>query len=578
MSPAARLKHARHAVAGLLLPATWLALSGAARAEEPDATTTTTEAPATTTTTAAPAPTTTLPKEVRKKLEATAPARAFLAGMSDDDDAEVDAPVAVAPTAAPASTTPQVVAPSFPAPTSIRIDDGFSGAVSRPTRSSAPSVDGTAPAPTPEAPAPFTGVPTGDEPGSGSAAPNGGLALVAGAGQLLSGGSPDLIAGAPASLADAAALAASGAALVASFDGGPADTGQGENPERGPPLAVISTGDATATGNLAVTTIDQTTMIAVTKKGTVSLTTADNRDTGASWFSASLPAGMLGGRDARVASMAIGSSGSDAGNGTVTITTGDALASGNASTTIINQTTLVAVTTNGADVEVNQPAAVANIGTATAVTGGNTALGTTNGGSGSAIITTGDATAYGNRSTTVINQKSIVAVTGSNSSVRITQWASVDNIGTATATTGDNSAIGSTGEGDGTAVIRTGDATAIGNQSTTTIDQRTIVAVTGDRSTASIDQQADVNNVGTATASTGGNAAVATSGASYGSVLITTGDAQATGNVADTTVSQRGINIATGRFAGVSVTQGAGVINAGTALATTGRNTGVGAG
>ena len=50
MSPAARLKHARHALAGLLVPATWLALAGTAQAEDKDA-------PATTTTTAAPATT-----------------------------------------------------------------------------------------------------------------------------------------------------------------------------------------------------------------------------------------------------------------------------------------------------------------------------------------------------------------------------------------------------------------------------------------------------------------------------------------------------------------------------------------
>ena len=580
MSPAARLKHARHALAGMLLPATWLALSGAAQAEDTTAaaTTTTTEAPATTTTTAAPTTTTThpLPKDVKKKLEQAAAAQAFVASL-DTDEPAADAPPAGAEIVAEVVTEASPTAVGGGA-APIQVGDGLRFSFDGPTgRGSA-----AAPSPSPagtgatEAP-PMTGLPTDDDPRSNRPSGGTGAAFDLGAVAAAAVGGADLGLGPAGADLDPALLAASGWAPTLSSLFVTGATGQGENPERGPPAAAIDTGNATATGNRAVTTIDQTTMIAVTEKGTVSLTTAENRDTGAGWMSATLPSGLLGGHAALLSAAGFGTGGVN-GTGTVTITTGDALAIGNWSDTTINQKTMVAVTANGQNLVIDQPASVANIGTASAVTGNNTALGTTNGGGGSAAISTGNATAYGNRSVTVINQSTLVAVTGSNSHVWITQSATVDNIGMATATTGGNSATGTTGEGDGNAVIRTGDARAVGNESSTTINQSAIAAATGTRSTAVIDQQANVNNVGTATASTGGNAAVAASGGSYGSVLITTGNADATGNTAQTTVTQRGISVATGRFAGTSITQGAGVVNAGTAVATSGINTAVGAG
>ena len=585
MSPAARLRHARHALAGMLVPATWLAMSGAARAEEPapaPATTTTTAAPATTTT-APPSTTTTLPipKKVQKRLQQSDAGQAYLASFGTDE-----APAQAAPT--PASAPVGDVLPSIsvtpapyaaPAPPSIQIGDWSDDSVdwpARPVVPAAPSSTAPAPAGTPTE-APFTGLPTGDDPRSAFPLPGTGASFDLGAVPGAATGGADLAFGPPATTFDPALLAGNGKVAAVAQLFGPGSTGQGENPERGPPGAAITTGDANATGNRTVTVIDQTTMIAVTEKGTVSLTTADNPATGASWMSATLPSGMLGGNADLLSAAGFGTGDVD-GTGTATITTGDAIAVGNWSDTTINQTTLVAVTANNQTLVVDQPASVANVGTATATTGGNTALGTTNGGGGSAVITTGNATAYGNRSTTVINQSTLVAVTGSNSHVWITQSATVDNIGRATATTGDNTATGTTGEGDGTAVIHTGNATAVGNESTTTINQSGIAAVTGNRSTADIDQQAEVNNIGTANASTGGNAAVAADGGSYGSVLITTGNADATGNTAQTTVTQKGISVATGRFAGTSITQGAGVVNAGTAVASSGFNTAVGAG
>ena len=581
MSPAARLKHARHALAGMLVPAAWLAMGGAAGAEEPaPKATTTTTAPATTTT-VAPSTTTTslpIPKKAQKRLEESGAAQAYLASLSDDD---ADPPAPGAPAAeAPAPTITIAPAAGQPGPSSIRIGDEPDTTLDLRSRVTPRALPGTTTPTgsdaTPQEEAPLTGLPTDDGPRSGAPAAGSGSVFDLGAVPSPASGGADLAGGTPGPTLDPAISADRGSAAAALELFLAGSTGQGENPERGPPAAAIDTGNATATGNQAVTTIDQTTMIAVTPEGTVSLTTAENRDTGEGWMSATLPSGLLGGREALLSTAGFGTGG-ETGNGTATITTGDALAVGNWSQTTINQKTMVAVTADGQNVVVDQPASVANVGTATATTGGNTALGTTNEGAGSATITTGNATAYGNRSTTVINQSTLVAVTGSNSNVTITQSAAVDNIGTATATTGDNQATGTTGEGDGTAVIRTGDAKAVGNESSTTINQSGIAAVTGNGSTASIDQQADVNNIGTANASTGGNAAVATSGGSYGSVLITTGNADATGNTAQTTVTQRGISVATGRFAGVSITQGAGVTNDGTAGATSGSNTATGA-
>lgn len=579
MSPAARLKHARHALAGLLVPATWLALAGAAHAGEADApdTTTTTEAPATTTTTAAPTPTTTAPpKQLRKVLARAAEGEAALAQLNGDDEPDSDSPGAAVPVA------PTAALISRPAPASINTSDFWTlspagvPSVSRGqpagTPTAAPGLVATAPA---SAADQDGGIPTGDTPSSTPAAPVPSTAFAPAPAPVPSTGWPGTISGAPAPVVDPAVGAAIGGAPAVVVAGGPSATGQGENPERGPPAAAITTGDANATGNQTVTTIDQSTLVVVTRRGTVSLTTAENRDTGATWRSATLPSGLLGGTDPQLLTAATGAR---MGDGTVTITTGDAFALGNWSSTTINQSTTVVVTARGQDVTVDQPASVVNVGTATAVTGSNTALGSGNNGNGTALITTGDAVAYGNRSTTVISQDTTVIVTGSHSSVRVAQSAAVDNIGTATAATGDNTATGTTGSGNGYAAISTGSATAVGNQSSTTVTQNTTAVATGNRSSITIGQQADVHNVGTATASTGGNAAVATSGGGTGSVLITTGDASAVGNQADTTITQTGISVATGKFAGISIIQGVGVVNNGTAVATTGGNTAVGAG
>jgi hypothetical protein len=576
VSPAARLKHARHALAGLLVPATWFALTGSAAGEEAPTTTTTTTtaAPATTTTTAPPPTTTTIPAKYQERIDEARATQAAWAPYVGEDESEAPAPAEAAGAGVPVES----VGTDDPIPSVIAVDDEWLPATAPRTLRLAPTAtDAAAPAAASTESTPSELPSTDDTGAPAPTTPSGGSAQVVAPSSGSFAGWGDAFSGLPASLADLAASAVAGQQLPAPLTLGPSATGQAENPERGPPggSADISTGDAIATGNAAVTTINQTTLVAVTDKGTVSLTTVKNPDTGEGWMSASLPSSMFDGDAAPALAMVTGYGEAD---GTAVITTGDAIATGNQSTTIINQKVLAAVTADGADLVVNQPASVANVGTATAVTGANTALGTSGDGTGSTVINTGAATAVGNRSTTIINQKSLVAVTGSGSTVSVVQSADVDNIGTATAITGDNTATGSGGEGDGSAVIHTGDAVAFGNISSTTIHQTATAAVVGDGSNASIDQQATVDNIGTATASTGGNAAVATAGGESGSVLITTGDAAATGNVADTTITQDGIRIATGRFAGVSVTQDAIVANIGTATATTGRNTGVGVG
>jgi hypothetical protein len=587
MSPAARLKHARHALAGLLVPATWFALTSAARAEAddvPPATTTTTEAPApaptTTTTTAPPSATSSLnlPKDLRRKV---ANAEAFLAANPTPAGGGAGVTTGADQPAGPLGPPATPAPPTRPSPPSILLDDLIASLPGRPAWGGRPAGADPATPPAPGTsnggggPPPSRGVPTGDGPASGLPGGTGGFAFTPTPVPTPSTGWPGFVSGAPAPLTPPAVGAWMGGAPAAAHGTGPSPTGQAENPERGPPGATVTTGNATATGNRTVTTIDQSTLVAVTRRGTVSLTTAENRDTGARWMSATLSSGLLAGHDPRLLAMVTGDR---TGKGSATITTGDALAVGNWSDTTINQKTIVAVTAKGKNVEVDQPAGVTNIGSAAAGTGSNTALGTNQSGNGAAVINTGAAFAYGNRSTTVINQDATVVITGANSHVHVSQSATVDNIGTAIASTGDNTATGTTGTGDGTAAIHTGDAVAVGNQSSTTITQTGTAVVTGSRSTASIDQQAHVRNIGTATASTGGNAAVATSGGGNGSVLITTGTASATGNVADTTITQKGINIATGPFAGISITQGVGVVNTGTAFANTGSNTAVGVG
>jgi hypothetical protein len=580
VSPAARLKHARHVLAGLLVPTAWLALSGTARADDAgkDAgATTTTTAPATTTTTVAPAPATPAPptpEAVRQQFAQAVAAWWAAGGVGQGSEDPAPSGPDAGGSGLDLPAPPLVDQPGRPV---IGVGDLLPALPSRPSRPVRPTPAGVTPSP-PLAPTPDAtgGIPVGDGPSSGLPSPQSlGLAFSAVPAPSPTGGWTGPVPGALTSVP----VVAGGLDLGALFADGPAGgagtTGQGENPARGPPAASIGTGNADATGNTTETTINQSTTIVVTPRRTVSLTTATNPTTGATWLSATLPSDAFHGASAA----RIFGADTAGGDGTVTITTGDALATGNSSTTTINQETTVVVTADNANVVVNQPAGVANVGSANAGTGSNIAIGGSGSGTGSASIATGSAYAVGNQSTTTINQTATVVVTGSSSNVSIDQTADVDNIGTATASTGNNSALGGSGGGSGDATITTGDATAIGNASTTTITQTFTSVVTADHSNVSIDQHADVTNVGTATATTGDNTAVGSSGGTSGSegtAAVQTGNASAIGNLAGTTVDQSGVSITTGHMAGTSVTQAGIVTNIGSAIASSGGNIAIG--
>jgi hypothetical protein len=267
--------------------------------------------------------------------------------------------------------------------------------------------------------------------------------------------------------------------------------------------ARINTGDATATGNDSVTTINQTNLVVVLTDNThLDLDQASEVDN-------------LGTANAATGSnTATGGTADDDGSadnhtdGSAAIATGNATATGNHSKTVINQTNAVVVLGDDSSVNVNQRADVDNIGVANATTGDNSASGGGTGDSGSAIVTTGDATATGNVSTTIITQKNTAVITGDRSSVTAAQQADVTNRGTATARSGGNTAAGGTGEGEGEATVDTGDATATGNWSTTTLDQWGAAVTLGEDSWADLSQTTHVDNVGDATADSGNNSAL----------------------------------------------------------------------
>jgi hypothetical protein len=206
-----------------------------------------------------------------------------------------------------------------------------------------------------------------------------------------------------------------------------------------------------------------------------------------------------------------------------------------------------------ADQVTRQRSETSNSGTATANSGGNTAIGnssintavtgqTATGGTvgansggggntsnGTAVISTGTATAQGNVATNNTTQGAVHG--GDAGGVHVAEQSSfVTNTATALANTGGN--------------------TAIGNDSDNLTD--TLQSASGDVASNS---------------ATGGNA-------SDGTGSVTTGAADATGNVADNAVVQA---VAGGVGAGVSVvTQTVDVLNSGDATADSGGNVGIG--
>lgn len=139
-------------------------------------------------------------------------------------------------------------------------------------------------------------------------------------------------------------------------------------------------------------------------------------------------------------------------------------------------------------------------------------------------------------------------------------------------TGGNHSRIGGAPEPgwwQGPASIRTGRATAIGSQDSTQLDQQAATRLTGD-ATADIVQIAIVFNIGAAVATTGSNELAAGGGGSGGA--ISTGDATAIGNDAETYVTQ-GAGADAGPDEREEVSQRVMTLQIGIATSDTGRNT-----
>jgi hypothetical protein len=333
--------------------------------------------------------------------------------------------------------------------------------------------------------------------------------------------------------------------------------------------------------------------------------------------------------------------------------TGDATAVGNSSGTSTNQGVAPSGGASNPAV-VTQTATVPHVGIAVANTGGNVAVGngsantddgtqTAEGGAvatsnsgrvgnvsdGTAVIRTGDAAAYGNVSTTSIDQGAHGAL-----GILTSQDAFVVNAGVGVADTGLNSATGntsvntagfvqtatnpnglatnsasSTNASNGSATIVSGAASATGNKSETWIDQT--AGGTGDDDHGGllvIDQLGIVANVGAALANTGGNLAVGNASTndatgniqtatiapdvtallptvasnqlevengSDGEAAIDTGDATAVGNDSSTNLTQASYGDPD-TFGAILSTQVAGVANIGIGAANTGLNVAIG--
>jgi hypothetical protein len=240
---------------------------------------------------------------------------------------------------------------------------------------------------------------------------------------------------------------------------------------------------------------------------------------------------------------------------------------------------------------------------------------------GAGVTGTGDATAVGNTSGTQTNQ-GVAPGDGSSNPTVVTQTAGVANVGVAVANTGGNVAVGNSSTNvnagtqnatggalvtsnngsvanvsDGTAAIYTGDATAYGNVSETAINQNAHGALG-----ILTSQTAGVANVGVGISNTGLNAAVgngstntagflqtatnptgvasnsaSATNASNGSATIRTGAATATGNKSETWIDQTAGGTGDSDPGGLLIiSQTAGVLNAGAALANSGGNLAVG--
>jgi hypothetical protein len=387
-------------------------------------------------------------------------------------------------------------------------------------------------------------------------------------------------------------------AAPSNIDHPPADTPPADTPpaDTSPPDNSSSSGDTPTTTD-TTPPIDNTNdqQADVTNSGTAVSNTGSNNATA--------------GTNSNAAGVDEGQTGASANAGA---TTGTAGSTGSQDATQIQQAAM-ATADGQAAVDILQVALVINLGVSNGQTGSNVAVAAGGpggaGGDSQGVIDTGDTSAVGNRAETTVTQAAIVG--GGDAS---TQIAAVFNIGIGAGNSGLNVAYGTvTVDGasaaqltllnSGSAGVATGNADALGNRS----DTRVLQSATGTASGTAvlqIGQWAIVLNFGTAFANTGGNAAVAGAGpagmspAEYQAVLaimnvlapildglgtptgsqlgnstalVTTGNASALGNDAQTAINQ----IAAGSVSGdeyATATQRATVANLGLALANTGYN------
>ena len=385
-------------------------------------------------------------------------------------------------------------------------------------------------------------------------------------------------------------------------------------------IAAVTTGDASATGNTGSTTssqianatpgaargialIDQTAAVAARGAGIA----VSGNNTAFGNASANLASAVQGAVTARGPPVPVAFNSGNAtnsSNGAATIHTGASTATGNDTTTSIDQeddapSKLPNVTESSST--------VTNRGIATANSGANRAAGNTssntatnsqrasasgpaintataaNSSNGSAWITTGATDAVGNIADTtdadVTNRGTATATSGGNRAVGNASGNTADNRQTARGgRIASNSAM-VLNSSDGTAVVDTGSATATGNDAVsdgggTVINRGVAVASTGaNRAIGNFSGDTALNTQ----FASGGIATnlVNVENHSTGTARVTTGDADAVGNRADTTVSQadEGSDDVLSQ-----IDQEITVVNRGSAVAVTGGNDATGNG
>jgi hypothetical protein len=198
----------------------------------------------------------------------------------------------------------------------------------------------------------------------------------------------------------------------------------------GPPD--ILTGPATATGNQATTDVGQ-------------------------WASASGDTLALIDQPVRVVNVGRATANTGHNGNATDLVTGAASAFGNLASTTVSQS----ASASGTSVTlISQPVKVSNVGAAVAVTGHNDS---------SSSLSTGDATAMGDKAVVTVSQLAATPVAAKGTITNVGQAVNAPSTGLALAATGHNKVKSS--EDDGTAFIDTGNADALGTDVATDINQ-----------------------------------------------------------------------------------------------------------